>query len=93
MTQPELHEHEHYKSQWDQVLERAHGDQEFRRRLLAEPEAALSETGIRLAEGQRVTIHEFDPDDLHLFLPPAHADLAEAPTTFMGKARGGPSDG
>jgi hypothetical protein len=45
-------------------------DLEFRKKLLADPKKALKGLGIDLPESTKVTVHDYSPDDHHIFLPP-----------------------
>jgi hypothetical protein len=51
-------------------------DLAFRKKLLANPKDALKEVGIDLSESTKVTVHDYSPDDHHIFLPP----LRKVPT-------------
>jgi hypothetical protein len=63
-----------YAKQWGQLVARAWGDEAFKRRLLAEPAAALAEQGIRLPPGVEIRVHEDSPTAVHLTLPPAPSE-------------------
>src|SRR5690242_5217788 len=56
------------------VVARAWRDADFRRRLLAEPAAALAEHGIAAPEGIEVRVVENSAGLVHLVLPPRPAD-------------------
>ena len=53
---------------------RARGDAGFKRRLLADPAAALAEQGLQLPPGVAVRVHESTPTLVHLALPPKPSD-------------------
>jgi len=53
---------------------RARGDAGFKRRLLADPAAALAEQGLQLPPGVAVRVHESTPTLIHLALPPRPSD-------------------
>ena len=64
-----------------QILTKAAEDGEFRAHLLADPRAAISaETGVTIAEGFNVVVHEDSATTANLVLPPSpeltEADLA-----------------
>ena len=52
----------------------ARGDAGFKRRLLADPAAALAEQGLQLPPGVAVRVHESTPTLIHLALPPRPTD-------------------
>ena len=63
------------------ILSKAAEDGDFRTRLLTDPRAAISaETGVTIAEGFNVAVHEDSATTAHLVLPPSpeltDADLA-----------------
>jgi hypothetical protein len=58
-----------YISQWNDMIQRATIDSEFREELIREPKKTLEEFGIFAGEGE-VIIHEFNSQERHLFLPP-----------------------
>jgi hypothetical protein len=55
---------------WDRMIKRATRDTDYRSQLLADPVSVLTQEGIRVPEGIRVTVHEFDAKHAHFFLPP-----------------------
>jgi hypothetical protein len=55
----------------DDVTREATLNPEMGKRFIADPKAVLAEKGIELPQGVRITVHEFDPNDKHFFLPPA----------------------
>src|SRR5438105_14746299 len=72
------------RRRWGQMVARAWDDEDFRQRLVAEPEALLREEGFDLPEGIEVRIGEEEEQDLpegmvHLRLParPSADDLIE----------------
>jgi hypothetical protein len=56
------------------VVARAWRDADFKRRLLAEPAAALREAGIDVPEGLQVRVVENAPGLVHLILPARPGD-------------------
>ena len=73
-------------------------DEEFRARLIAEPNAAIEERlGLKIPAGFAVKVLEDDPNTVHLVLPPTaaldEADLAQAAGGIdwagRGRAMGG----
>jgi hypothetical protein len=70
--------------QWTEVVARAQTDPTFRQQLLAYPERTLQEFGFSAPEGVRIVIHEFDPNEQHLFLPPHDVMLGVLPVTSYG---------
>ena|SRR5208282_2303409 len=63
--------------QWAQVVARAWADAAFKKRLLAQPTAALKEVGLEAPEGFQVKVVENTDRLAHLVLPPAPGELAE----------------
>ena len=77
------------------ILTKAAEDGEFRTRLIADPRAAISaETGVTIAEGFNVVVHEDSGTTAHLVLPPSPA-LTEADLEMVagGHHCGSPYDG
>lgn len=74
-------------SRWDQIIEKAVTDTIFRAQLIAWPEQTLREAGIVVPEGGRIVIHEFDPYEQHIFLPPRDVQLGHAPVTTIGATK------
>ncbi len=64
-----------------QLLERAGENADFRARLIADPKGAVKqEYGIDLPDYINVQVHESNPKDMHLVLPPdpdAEMELSE----------------
>ena len=66
-----------------QLLTKAAEDGDFRARLLTDPKATISsETGVTIAEGFNVAVHEDSATTAHLVLPPSPA-LTEAELTAV----------
>lgn len=63
-------EHDLDENRFDEAITRAWVDEEYRQRLLANPKKALREVGVLIPKGVKVTVHEFDINDRHIFLPP-----------------------
>ncbi|MCY4142672.1 MAG: NHLP leader peptide family RiPP precursor [Gammaproteobacteria bacterium] len=54
-----------------QIVEKSALDEEFRRALLADPKATISEElGVTIPESMTIKIHESDMQTVHLALPP-----------------------
>jgi 1,2-phenylacetyl-CoA epoxidase catalytic subunit len=53
----------------EQIGIRSLEDEEFRRRLIDNPEEVLREEGLEVPDGVRVYIHENTDEELHLVLP------------------------
>ena len=58
---------------FDAAISRAWTDEVYRERLVADPTSAFAEMQVTFPPGVTVTVHEFDPDDRHYFLPPRPA--------------------
>jgi Nitrile hydratase, alpha chain len=68
--------------QWGQIVAKAWADEDFKRRLMAEPAAVLREHGLEIAPGVEVSVHEESDTVRHLVLPPNPAgDLLEEELT------------
>jgi hypothetical protein len=56
----------------NRIIEQAMRDENFRRRLLQNPEQALRETlGMSVPQGVKIHVYEDTPQDVHIVLPPA----------------------
>jgi Nitrile hydratase, alpha chain len=63
---------------WGQVVARAWSDEDFKRRLLADPRAVLAEHGIDVPDDVEVRVVEDTPRVRHFTLPPSPAgELAD----------------
>jgi hypothetical protein len=63
---------------WGQIVARAWSDEDFRRRLLADPRAVLTEYGLDVPEDREIRLVEDTPDVCHLILPVSPAgELAD----------------
>ena len=87
MTTDPGHEHEHIDGQ---LIAKAWLDEEFRRRLLADPAAAVADLGFTLSPGVELRVVEDSEAVHHLVLPPrpAEGELSEEQLDAM--AGGGP---
>ncbi len=75
------------------ILSKAAEDSDFRIRLLTDPRAAISaETGVTIAEGFNVAVHEDSATTANLVLPPSPA-LTEAELAMVAGGNHGPLDG
>ena len=80
----------------DSIKQRAWEDDDFRDRLLADPNGAFAEEfGADVPPGFTVEVHEDTPNTAHLVLPPAgrltEADLAGVVGGETGNSTGGGS--
>jgi hypothetical protein len=73
------------KASWDRVLLRASTDPSFREKLLSKPNETLLSCGIKIASSVKITVHEFDPNHQHIFLPPLNAPVARPAVTRLNK--------
>ena len=60
---------------WARVVAKAWADEEYKRRLLADPAAVAAEEGVVLPEGLTVNVIEDAPGTRTLVLPPPPAPL------------------
>ena len=65
------------QQRFDDAITRAWVDQEYRRRLISDPKKTLREAGVEFPKSVKVHVHEFDPDDRHIFLPPLVSPLQD----------------
>ncbi|MGE0451524.1 MAG: NHLP leader peptide family RiPP precursor [Vicinamibacterales bacterium] len=65
---------------YSKVVETAWKDEAFRRRLLADPKAALKQIDVVIPDHIDVRVHEESPSTLHLVIPrdPATSELSDA---------------
>jgi len=63
-----------WEQQWAQVVAKACSDEAFRKRLLAQPAAALTEVGVAMPEGKQLKVVE-NTDQLVYLVLPAKADV------------------
>jgi hypothetical protein len=74
----------------DMAIQRSAVDEDFRKLLLKEPVKALQDMGIDVA-GVHVTVHEFDPNELLMVLPPFLEEGPRPPRPAGAHAAGAPS--
>lgn len=67
------------KAKWDRLLLRASADEQFRNTLLDSPREVLTSGGIEIPRDTSIIVHEFDPQEFHLFLPPLGSPVAKPP--------------
>ncbi len=60
---------------WARVVAKAWADEEFKRRLLADPAAVAAEEGVLLPEGLTLKVIEDAPGTRTLVLPPLPSEL------------------
>lgn len=83
--------YEEHGKKWAQVVAKAWMDDEFKQRLLSDPESALAEHGIEAAPGQEYKIVADSPTVSHLVLPakPGTSGVADASSELQHlEARG-----
>ena len=69
----------------DHIVGKATDDAEFRKRLVADPKAALNdELGVSLPDGFAISVHEDSSTHVHLVLPPDSALDSAALTEVKG---------
>lgn len=73
-----------YKARWDQLFAQARSSPTFRNQLLNTPETAMTALGLSPPNGAKVTFHEWDAKDLHIYLEPAGAPFVEVALSFAG---------
>ena len=54
---------------WQDIVARTWEDEEFKQRLIDEPDAVLAENGMNLPQGVHAVIVENDPNRIHFVLP------------------------
>lgn len=54
---------------WNSIVEKACGDADFKKRLLADPKTVLVEEGVAIPEGITVRVVESTPTETWLVLP------------------------
>jgi hypothetical protein len=69
------------KACWDRLLLRVSTDASFREKLLTSPNQVLLACGIELPANVKITVHEFDLNHQHIFLPPAGTPVAKPAVT------------
>jgi len=55
---------------WADICAKWSTDEEFRDRLLTNPKVELAKAGMNVADDVRVIVHQTQPYDLHLVMPP-----------------------
>ena len=63
------------EKEWAKAIAQAWVDEEFKKRLLADPKAVLKEVGIEFPEHIKLNMTEGKEDELNLTLPLKPADL------------------
>lgn len=71
---------------WARVVAKAWADEEFKRRLLADPAAIAGEEGVAIPEGLTVTVVEDAPGTRTLVLPAPPAEMGSVVETEERKA-------
>jgi len=69
---------------FDEAVSKAYVDYEFRERLIADPKGTFAKEGVVFPEQVHITVHEFDVDDRHIFLPPRGGPVVE-PRSWVGE--------
>lgn len=83
-----------------QALERAVlkacGDADYRREMLISPKESLAREGVYFSDQARVTVREFDVNDVHIILPPmlpqVRPDTTQPSNQPSGASSGAPRD-
>jgi hypothetical protein len=75
-----------YVTQWNVVIQRTTIDPEFREKLIRNPKSTLEDVGILIEDGE-VIVHEFDPQERHLFLPPLVTNQGVIHQTITNQVR------
>ncbi len=60
---------EAFTKAWAQIVARTWVDEEFKKKLLKNPEKVLKEMGIEIPKGVKLELHEQTKNKVHLFLP------------------------
>ena len=74
---------EEHQKQYARIVAKAWRDENFKKRLLADPTGVLKEEGVEVPEGMQVKAFEETPDTHHFVLPqkpktlPSDEDLAD----------------
>ena len=75
------------------AIARAWSDEAYKSKLIADPVAALGETGVAVRPGTTVTVVENTPAMQHLVLPAAPSNVDELSTEELEKVAAGMSSG
>lgn len=62
---------------WEALLQRVMKDEQFRHKLIENPKQTLREAGFDIPDEVNIIVHEYNPREQHLFLPPADFKLLE----------------
>lgn len=71
------------------AIARAWTDEKFKDKLLTEPHAALSESGVEIPSGTTIKVLEDTPDTQHVVVPVAPAQATELSIDELEKVAGG----
>jgi hypothetical protein len=59
---------------WSDIVKKAHADEEFKKKLLKDPKAAIEEaSGSKLPDTLKVVVYEQTEDTVHLVIPTSEA--------------------
>jgi hypothetical protein len=75
MKEPAMQGNPEQEKKLSRVMARAWRDDDFKKRLLADPAAVLNENGIEIPEGVTVKIREWEENEICLILPSKPRDL------------------
>lgn len=65
-----VEEYQQQKAVWNEIHQQISSDPHKRNELKSDPLKFLSQVGVKVPVGVNVTVVEFDPHNLYLFLPP-----------------------
>ncbi len=68
---------ESFQKAWAKVVARAWTDEEFKQKLVKNPEKVLKDMGISIPEGVKLELHVQTNKTMHLILPDHPRDLSE----------------
>ena len=78
-----------FSKAYGELVRRPWSDEEFKKRLLVDPRAVLSENGIEVPEGVDVRVVENTPQTVHFILPrPIGDELSEEELEAAGGSQG-----
>ncbi len=73
---------------WSRIVAKAWADEDFKKRLLADPVTVLNENGVAVLPGLKVFVSENTDDEIHLTLPP-RPDESELSEEDLASVAGG----
>ena len=87
MADPQQEQREQQKK-WGQIVAKAWTDENFKKRLLADPHAVLKEHGVQVPQGLQLKVLEDTGSVRHLILPPK-PDASELSEDDLATVAGG----